>query len=35
LRNSSAHNPAIRITLLRPVWPEVMVTEDCGTFKVS
>src|SRR5690242_13454622 len=30
---SSEDNPRTRMTLLRPVWPDAMVTEDRGTFK--
>ncbi len=33
LRTSSAESPTTRITLLRLVWPEAMVTEDRGSFK--
>src|SRR6185312_10435314 len=33
LCNSSADNPAIRITFLRLLRPDAMVTEDRGTFK--
>src|SRR5207249_8011655 len=30
---SSAANPATRMTFLRLVWPDAMVTEERGTFK--
>src|SRR2546427_10846135 len=32
-RNSSAVSPATRITFLRLVWPDAMVTDERGTFK--
>src|SRR6266850_6553855 len=32
-RISSATNPATRMTFLRLVWPDAMVTEEGGTFK--
>src|SRR5436309_2887272 len=31
-RNSSAVSPATRITFLRLVWPDAMVTDERGTF---
>src|ERR1700684_3694846 len=33
LRTSSAESPETRITFLRLVWPEAMLTEDRGTIK--